>query len=73
METVYCPVIKGQIDGVSCLEIVSVADRVLRPTVLPKGIVWSEEAQQKCLHCKWHDDLAEGETAEDRAKAGDLE
>ena len=68
METVYCPVIKGQVDGTTCLEIVSVSERIAKPTLLPDGVEWNEEMREMCFHCKWHDDLGENETAEDRAK-----
>ena len=57
METVYCPVIDGQIDGTSCLEIVLVADREAKPTILPKGVIWNEEQRNKCLACKYHADI----------------
>ena len=38
MKTVYCPVINGQIDGSSCFEIVLVADREAKPSILPQSI-----------------------------------
>ncbi len=56
MKTVYCPVINGQIDGTTCLEIVLVADKEAKPTILPKGVVWNDEQCKKCLACKYHDD-----------------
>ena len=57
METVYCPVIDGQIDGTSCFEIVLVADREMKPSILPKGVIWNDAQRQKCLSCKWHADI----------------
>ena len=57
MKTVYCPVVNGQVNGDTCLEIVLVADRYAKPTVLPDEVKWSEEMRQKCLSCKWHDDV----------------
>lgn len=66
MKTVYCPVTGRQVDGTTCLEIVMVADGEMDQSILPDAIDWSEEIRQKCLHCKWHDDLGENETAEER-------
>jgi hypothetical protein len=57
--TVFCPVINGQIDGTTCLDIVLVADREAKPTILPKGVEWSEEQCKKCLACKYHADIEE--------------
>lgn len=57
MNTVYCPVMNKQIDGVTCLEIVLVADREMNKRGVPDGVVWNEEQRSKCLHCKWHDDI----------------
>ena len=45
MKTVYCPVVNGQVNGDTCLEIVLVADRYAKPTVLPDEIKWSEEVR----------------------------
>lgn len=58
-DTVFCPVIDGQIDGTTCLEIVLVADKEAKPTILPKGIEWNEEQCKKCLACKYHADIEE--------------
>ena len=57
MNTVYCPVINGQIDGTSCLEIVLVADREINQSILPQSIEWNEEQRNKCLACKYHADV----------------
>lgn len=60
MKTVYCPVIDGQIDGTTCMEIVDVADGLISKGILEDydpAIPWSEEQRQKCLNCKWHADL----------------
>lgn len=54
MCTVFCPVIEGFIDGASCLDIVLVADREAKPTILPKGVKWDDEQRKKCLACKYH-------------------
>lgn len=59
MNTVFCPVINGQIDGTSCLEIVLVADREANPSILPEGVIWNEEQREKCLTCKYHADVEE--------------
>ena len=64
MNTVYCPVIDGQIDGTTCLEIVQVADGELNKRLLddiPEVTEWNEEQRQKCLHCKWHNDIESGD------------
>ena len=55
-KTVYCPIIDGQINGIDCLEIVLVADREAKASILPKGIVWDEDQRSKCLSCKYHFD-----------------
>lgn len=57
--TVFCPVMNGQVDGTTCLEIVLVADREAKPAILPEGIKWDEEQRQKCLACKYHADIEE--------------
>lgn len=57
MKTVYCPVINGQVDGSTCLEIVLVADHEAKPSILPQRIEWNEEQRQKCLNCPYHADL----------------
>lgn len=57
MKTVHCPVINGQIDGSGCFEIVLVADREAKPSILPQSIEWNEEQRQKCLSCPYHADL----------------
>jgi hypothetical protein len=59
MNTVFCPVINGQIDGTSCLDIVLVADKEANPTILPKGVIWDDEQCNKCLACKYHADIEE--------------
>lgn len=55
--TVYCPVINGQIDGTSCLEIVLVAESIAKPSILPEEVLWNEEQRTKCFACKYHDDV----------------
>ena len=57
--TVFCPVINGQIDVTPCLDIVLVADKEATPTILPKGVEWNEEQCKKCLACKYHADTEE--------------
>lgn len=56
-DTVFCPVMNRQVDGTTCLEIVLVTDREAKPTILPEGLEWNEEQRQKCLACKYHDDI----------------
>ncbi len=58
METVFCPVLKNEINGTDCLIICDVADRLLKPTVLPKGIEWNDQQREKCKSCEYHADLA---------------
>lgn len=53
-DTVYCPVIQGQIDGTSCYEITLVADKWIKPSVLPQSIEWNEELRKICNACKYH-------------------
>ena len=38
MNTVYCPVLDRQVDGNTCLEIVLVADREAKTSILPQGL-----------------------------------
>ena len=57
MKTVHCPIKDAQVDGGDCLVICDVADRMIKPSVLPEGIVWNEEQRQKCLSCPYHADL----------------
>lgn len=54
MKTVYCPVKCGQVDGGECIVISDVAHHMIKPSVLPDGIEWSEEQRQRCLTCKWN-------------------
>lgn len=57
MNTVYCPVTNNQIDGTTCLEIVLVADGMINERTLSPNIQWNEGQRNKCLLCKWHDDV----------------
>lgn len=66
MKTVPCPVTGDEIDGGDCLLICDVADRLIKPTILPEGINWDEEQRKKCKACKYHADL--DETAEKAIK-----
>lgn len=59
MNTVYCPVIDGQIDGASCFDIVLVANQEAKSTILPKGIKWNDEQCRICKACKYHSDIEE--------------
>ena len=56
-KTVYCPVKQEQINGIDCLVICDVADRMFKPSVLPEGVRWNEEQRQLCKQCKYHSDL----------------
>ena len=61
MKTVYCPVIDGQIDGTTCMEIVDVVDGLINQRILndiEKVTVWNEEQKQKCLNCPYHADIS---------------
>ena len=55
--TVFCPVKNAKINGDDCIIVCDVADGMIKPTVLPDGIVWKEEQRNKCLTCKYHDDI----------------
>ena len=60
MNTVFCPVIGEQVDGITCLEICLVADDMVKECILEDYdpiIPWNEEQRQKCLNCPYHDDL----------------
>lgn len=56
-KTVFCPVKKGQIDGSDCYLVCEVADGMLLDEFVPEAIVWNEDQRQKCLKCKYHDDV----------------
>lgn len=56
MRTVYCPVKDGQINGTDCLIVCDIADKLIKPTLLPTGIKWDEEQCKKCLACEYHAD-----------------
>lgn len=53
-EKVLCPVAEYPIDGGDCVIICDVADRILKPAVLPEDIKWSEEKRKICKDCKYH-------------------
>ena len=55
--TVYCPVKDGQINGGDCFVICDVADKYIKPTVLPEYIEWNEEQRKKCINCQYHNDI----------------
>ena len=58
MKTVFCPLKKDQINGTDCMVTCDVADRMLKPTVLPEEIGdWNEEKRVVCKNCKYHADL----------------
>lgn len=56
-KTVFCPVINREVDGTTCFEIVLVADKEMKPSILPEDIKWNEEQRKKCLVCKYHPDI----------------
>lgn len=56
-DTVFCPVKNAEINGCDCYIVCDVADRMIKPTVLPDGIEWNEEQRKKCLTCKYHNDV----------------
>ena len=57
MKTVYCPIKRDQINGIDCLVTCDVVDHLLKPTVIPEGIVWEENIREICKACKYHDDI----------------
>ena len=59
MKTVYRPVKGEQINGDDCLLICDVADKMVKPNVLPEGIEWNENQRSVCKSCKHHADLDE--------------
>ena len=54
---VFCSVKQDYINGIDCLLICDVADRMLKPTVLPEGVNWSESHRKVCVNCQYHNDL----------------
>lgn len=59
MNTVYCPVKDGQINGSDCLLICDIADKLIKPEARPDGIEWDEQQRSKCKACKYHADIEE--------------
>lgn len=59
MKTVYCPVKGAQITGADCIVICDISENLLKPSVIPAGIVWNDEQCKKCLRCQYHDGLDE--------------
>ena len=59
MKTVYCPVKGAPINGTDCIIICDVAEKMIKPSMIPAGIEWNEEQRRKCLRCQYHDDLDE--------------
>ena len=53
-KTVYCPVKQGQINGIDCLVICDVSDRMIKPPLLPDSIHWNEDRRELCKRCKYH-------------------
>lgn len=51
---VLCPVADRPIDGGDCVIICDVADRLIKPSVLPTDIKWSEDKREICKECKYH-------------------
>ena len=47
MDKVYCPVADKDIDGGDCIIICDVADKMIKPTVLPEGVIWNGEQREK--------------------------
>lgn len=59
MTTVYCPIVGGQVDGTTCMEIVDVADGMISKRIFEDyamRIQWDENQRQKCLNCPYHSD-----------------
>jgi hypothetical protein len=54
---VNCPVKNDKITGDDCIIVCDVAEGMIKPTVLPKGIEWNEEQRKKCKLCKYHSDI----------------
>ena len=54
MDKVFCPVANRDIDGGDCIIICDVADKMIKPTVLPEGVIWNEEQREKCISCQYH-------------------
>lgn len=60
MKTVYCPVIEGQIDGTTCMEIVDVVNGLINERIIKdikEVTIWNDEQKQKCLNCPYHADV----------------
>ncbi len=54
MDIIYCPVADKNVGIDDCIITRDVADRLVKPSVLPEGISWNEEQRAKCISCKYH-------------------
>ena len=58
MKMVYCPIKDGLINGTDCIIMVDITYGLIKPSLVPEGIEWSEELREKCKACKYHNDIS---------------
>lgn len=55
--TVYCPVLKRQVNGTDCGDLAFISEGIEPKSFLPDGIKpeeFTEEMRRTCLACEWH-------------------
>ncbi|MBQ3195298.1 MAG: hypothetical protein IJB65_02415 [Clostridia bacterium] len=57
MKTVYCPLKDARINGDDCLIVCDVVDGLIKPTLIPDEIKWSEQCREICKKCRYHEDI----------------
>ena len=54
-ETVYCPILKRQVDGFECYNITMTSEGLGCKEILPEDLdELTEEMKKTCLSCEWH-------------------
>jgi len=56
-KTVFCPIKQGQVNGTDCILICDVADKMVKPNLLPEGMEWNETKRKMCQECQYHNDI----------------
>ena len=57
MKTVFCPLKNNQINGIGCLVVCDVVEKMLAPSAIPEGINWNEDMRVVCKACPYHNDI----------------
>lgn len=54
LKKVFCPVLRGEIDGYDCFDAALVFEGVSPLSELPEEISFTDKNQEICLECKYH-------------------